>query len=226
MKTLITGSEGFIGKRLMKEIGGTGIDIRLGLDLLTCPLPDADVVYHLAAQSDVRHSWEDPLHDLDNIRITARIAHNYPQAKVVYANSCASVDPKSPYGFSKKASGEYLEIFHGNTVNCVFPNIFGPGSRSVVDIFKGKSEVVVFGDGTQTRDYVHVDDIIRGLILAKDWERGTYFMGSGHSTSVLDLAEGKYVTAEPGKQEAHDVEVPNTTPNWRPHINVLEYLHD
>jgi len=226
MQILITGSEGFIGKRLKKQVGGIGIDLRLGLNLLTCPLPYADIVYHLAAQSDVMPSWDDPLHDLDNTRITARIAHNYPQAKIVYANSCAAMDPESPYGFSKKMSGEYLAKFHGNTVNCVFPNIFGPGSRSVVDKFKGVDEVTVYGDGLQTRDYVHVDDIVQGLVLAKDWDAGTYFMGSGKSTTVLELAEGKYVDFQPSRAEPHDVVVPNTTPNWNPTINVLDYIHD
>lgn len=226
MQIVITGSEGFIGKRLQKVIGGIGIDLRLGLNILTCHLPDADVIYHLAAQSDVVPSWEDPLHDLNNIRITARIAHRYPEAKIIYANSCASLDPESPYGFSKKASGEYLEKFHTNTVNCIFPNIYGPGSRSVVDKFKGMEEVTVYGDGLQTRDYVHVDDIVKGLVLAQDWEPGKYFMGSGRSTTVLDLAEGKYVDFQPARAEAHDVIVPNTTPNWKPAINVIEYLHD
>lgn len=224
MSILITGSEGFIGKLLSKQLKAIGLDVRKGHNLLTCPLPDVDVVYHLAAQSDVQASWDDPLHDLDNIRITARLAHEYPDAKIIYANSCASLEKASPYGFSKWASGEYLKLFHNNTVDCVFPNIYGPGSRSVVDIFKGQDEVTIYGDGTQTRDYVHVDDIVRGLVLAKDWKPGTYFMGSGKSTTVLELAEGRYVTFSPAKKESHDVVVPNTTPNWKPQIDVLEYI--
>lgn len=226
MHILITGSDGFIGKLLSKQFKATCIDFRRGHNLLTCPLPYADVVYHLAAQSDVQASWDDPLHDLDNIRITARLAHRYPEAKIIYANSCAAIDMASPYGFSKNMSGKYLELFHKNTVNCVFPNIYGPGSRSVVDIFKGQDEVTIYGDGLQTRDYVHVDDIVRGLVLAKDWDAGTYYMGSGKSTTVLELAEGKFVNFEPARQEAREVTVPNTTPDWKPIINVLDYLHD
>lgn len=226
MKILITGHKGFIGSLLHKQVGGTGLDFREGRNLLTCPLPEADVIYHLAAQSDVVASWEDPVHDLDNIRTTARLAHEYPDAKIIYANSCASVEKKSPYGFSKWASGEYLSLFHDNVVNCIFPNIYGPGSRSVVDIFKAVEHVTIYGTGEQTRDYVHVDDIVRGLVLAKDWEPGTYFMGSGKSTSVLELAEGKFVTFAPPRQESFEVVVPNTTPNWTPKIDVFEYINE
>lgn len=226
MNILVTGSDGFIGKRLQNVVGGTGIDVRRGYNLLTCPLPGADIIFHLAAQSDVVASWEDPLHDLNNIRITARLAHYYKDSKIIYANSCASIDRKSPYGFSKWASGEYLKSFHKNTVNCVFPNIYGEGSRSVVDIFKGKEQVDIYGDGLQTRDYVHVDDIVRGLKLAILWEPGTYFMGSGISTTVLDLAEGKCVTFLPERKEAREVLVPNTTPGWNPTINVIEYINE
>lgn len=224
---LITGHKGFIGSKLHKRIPeAIGIDVRDGNNLLTCPLPDVDVIYHLAAQSSVESSWNDPLHDLDNIRLTARLVHRYPNAKIIYANSSASLDQSSPYGFSKWASGEYLKRFHPNYVNCIFPNIYGKGSKSVVDIFKGKDEVAVFGDGTQTRDYVHVDDIVEGLLKAQHWLTGDYYMGSGKSNTVLELAEGKQVIFEPARKEAYEVNVPNTTPDWTPKINVFGYLND
>ena len=184
------------------------------------------MIYHLAAQSSVEASWKDPVHDMDNIRMTARLVKEYPNARIVYANSCASMDKSSPYGFSKWAAGEYLKYFHTNYVNCIFPNIYGPGSRSVVDIFKGQNEVTIYGDGEQTRDYVHVDDIVEGLVKAKDWEVCEYFLGSGKSLSVLDLAEDKYVNFAPARKEAREVIVPNTTPNWEPKIDVFSYLSD
>lgn len=215
---LITGHRGFIGSRLHAKLpDAIGIDVREGHNLLSTTLPrDIDIIYHLAAQSDVMASWDDPVHDLDNIRITARLVKVYPNAKIIYANSCASIDPQSPYGFSKKVCADYLKIFHKNYVSCVFPNIYGEGSRSVIDIFKNKDEVTIYGDGEQTRDYVHVDDIVDGLILAKDWDVGEYFMGSGKNTTVNELAKGKKITYAPARKEPHDVVVPNTTPNWTP----------
>lgn len=203
-----------------------GLDIKDGMNLLTCDLPeDIDLIYHLAAQSDVVPSWKDPLHDLDNIRMTARLSHHFPDAKIVYANSCASIQPESPYGFSKGVAADYLFNFHdGDVVNLVFPNIYGPGSRSVVDKFKGKEEVTVYGSGLQTRDYVHVDDIVSGLLKAALWDEGTYYMGSGVSTSVLELARDKKIRYEGARQEAFEVTVPNNTPDWKPVIKVMEYI--
>lgn len=223
---LITGHKGFIGSLLAKKIDNfIGIDIREGRDVLSClPKRPIDLIFHLAAQSDVMASWDDPVHDMDNIRMTVRLAHLYPEAKIIYANSCASINPESPYGFSKGASADYLKKFHTNYVNCIFSNIYGPGSRSVVDIFKGKDEVVIYGDGLQTRDYVHVDDIVEGLLKAQDWPVGDYFMGSGISTTVNELAKNKTVTYLPARKEPREVIVPNTTPNWSAKINVHEYL--
>jgi UDP-glucose 4-epimerase len=223
---LISGHMGFIGSLLLKKLeGAIGIDVREGMNLLTCDLPkDIDVVYHLAAQSSVESSWYDPLHDLDNIRITARLVKEYPNAKIIYANSCASLEASSPYGFSKKVSGDYLKTFHTNYVSCIFPNIYGLGSRSVVDIFKGKPKVTIFGDGEQIRDYVHVDDIVDGLVKAKDWSTGEYFMGSESGTTVNQLAKGKMIKYAPARKEMREIIVKNTTPNWRAETEVLKYI--
>lgn len=223
--TLVTGHKGFLGSKLMREIDAVGIDLKDGKNLLSCDLPEVDTIYHLAAQSSVEASWSDPVHDADNIRMTIRLAHFYPSAKIIYASSAATQKPiRSPYGFSKWASAEYLKLFHRNSVICVFPNVYGEGSKSVVDIFKKESEVHIFGDGEQIRDYVHADDIVKGLLKAKGWEPGEYFMGSGISTTVLQLAEGKIAHFLPERKEARESIVPNTTPNWIPKINVLEYL--
>lgn len=227
---LITGHKGFLGSRLhdkLHELGieHDGVDLKDGQNLLTCELPwEPDIIYHLAAQSSVEASWHDPVHDLDNIRITARLVRAYPDAKIIYANSCASISHKTPYGFSKWAAREYLDTFHANYVDCVFPNIYGPGSASVVDIFAGKTVAPIFGDGLAVRDYVHVDDIIEGLLKAKNWPVGTYFMGSGVGTRVLDLAKNRGIQWLPAREEEREIVVPNTTPDWEPTINVMEYI--
>jgi nucleoside-diphosphate-sugar epimerase len=224
---IITGHKGNIGSRLYKFFpDAIGIDTKDGLDLLTCELPqNVNIIYHLAAHAPVEDSWKDPVRTMQNLSNTVRLAHTYPNAKIIFATSVASIDPASPYGFSKWACNEYLKRFHSNAVILYFTNIFGI-PRSVVDIFKGKEEVVIYGDGEQTRDYVHVDDIVRGLVKAKDWETGEYFMGSGVKTNLLQLAEGKTVIFKPARKEARESSLDNTTPNWEPIINVMDYLNE
>ena len=82
----------------------------------------------------------------------------------------------------------------------------------------------MFGDGLQTRDYVHVDDLVQGLLKAQNWPIGEYFMGSGKSVTVLELAKGKQIDFQPERKEAREAIVPNTTPDWIPKIDVFEYI--
>lgn len=223
---LITGHKGFIGSRLAANFTDfIGIDTRDGKDILTCELPDGvDTIYHLAAHASVEDSWKDPVRELENIATTVRLAHRYPKAKIIFASTCASINPNSPYGFSKKCAADYLKTFHENSVILVFPNIFG-GPRSVVDIFKGKEEVTIYGDGLQVRDYVHVDDIVKGLVKSAHWATGEYQMGSTIGTTVLQLAEGKKINWQPARKEQREAILRNDTPDWKPEINVFEYLN-
>lgn len=225
MRILVTGSKGFIGSRLFKKLEAIGIDIKDGYNLITCDLPkDIDVIYHLAAQSSVEASWHDPVNDMDNLRMTARLVKEYPEAKIIYVASAAT-PTTSPYGFSKWASAEYIKNFHDDYVICTLPNVYGEkGGRSVVDIFKGQKEVTIFGDGEQTRSYVHVDDIVEALTLAKDWAEGEYFLGDGKPIDVLTLAKGKKLHFAPARKEARESVLENTTPNWKSKISVLNYL--
>lgn len=239
MRILITGHEGNIGSRLLIRLSAygfdhfangnyeiIGIDTKDGKNLLTCELPeDIDVIYHLAAHAPVEDSWKDPVRTVENLASTVRLVHKYPEAKIIFASTGASLKPQSPYGFSKFACNEYLKRFHDSAVILYFPNIFGI-PRSVVDIFRGKEEVVIYGDGEQTRDYVHVDDIVIGLDKAFNWEPGEYFMGSGVATNLLDLAEGKIVVFKPARKEQRESVLENNTPNWEPKINVIDYINE
>ena len=224
-KILITGSDGFIGKKLHEKLpDAICIDKKSGNDLMVCTLPkDVDIIYHLAAQAFVEPSWEFPVFTLLNLQLTARLVQEYPNAKIIFANTSASKE-SSPYGFSKHSSGEYLKAFHKNYVNITLPNVYGEGSGRVVDIFNDQKEVTIYGDGKQIRDYVHVDDVVDGLLKAKDWTIGDYSMGSGIGTTLLDLAKGKKVTFAPPRREDRECIVPNTTPNWKHKINVLEFI--
>jgi len=225
MNILITGNLGFIGSKLHDKLPqALGVDKKLGEDLMVCPLPkDVDLIYHLAAQAFVEPSWEHPVFTLLNLQLTARLVHEYPNAKIIYVNTSASKE-SSPYGFSKHSSAEYIKAFHKNYVNITLPNVFGEGGGRVVELFQGKKEVTVYGDGKQIRDYVHVDDVVDGLLKAKDWSVGEYGMGSGIGTTVLQLAKGKKIKFAPARREDRECIVKNTTPNWKHKINILDYI--
>ncbi len=229
---LLTGNRGFVGSRLHKKLpNALVIDNKDGQNLLNCSLPDGvNTIYHLAAHKSVEESWQNPLLYLENLAVTMRLVDKYPDARIIHASSCASLDPDtSPYAFFKDAASKYLKAFHKDTVDLLFPNIFGGQQKqnSVVDIFKN-AEIITVHDPSVIRDYVHVDDIVEALLKAQKWATGTYMLGSGIGTSTLELAEatGKPIinTNRPRSKEPPESIVPNDSPDWSPTISVYDYL--
>src|SRR5205085_292684 len=148
---------------------------------------DAEVVFHLAAQADVQTSMKRPGYDAAvNVVGTVNVLQAAPEAQVIFASSggagygeCpvpAAEDapflPLSAYGIAKKCGEEYLagwNRIHGSShVSLRFANVYGPRQDSgleggVVAIFlehlaRGE-ETVIFGDGSQSRDFVYVGDV-------------------------------------------------------------------
>jgi UDP-glucose 4-epimerase len=109
--------------------------------------------------------------------------------------------PLSPYGVSKLAVERYLYFYHvtyGLDVTCLrYANVYGErqnphGEAGVVAIFLTKllrgEDATINGDGEQTRDYVHVSDVVRANLAAADRPGFHVFnVGTGHETSVLEL---------------------------------------
>lgn len=148
----------------------------------------ADVVVHLAAQSGVAPSVEDPRTDCRvNVLGTLNCLDASRQGSVsrfVFASSGAAVGevepplhedllarPVSPYGASKLAGETYCGCYHATwgleTVALRFSNVYGPGSahkNSIVAKFfrralQGKT-LEIYGDGGQTRDFIYVGDLV------------------------------------------------------------------
>ena len=238
MKILVTGNEGFIGQRLMSELYRhdnfhvIGMDVKNGNDILYADLPnDIDYVFHLAAQAGAIPSMEDPVHDArQNILCTIRIAKKYAHTatRIIYTTSGGAISPESPYGLSKKTGEEYLKMLApDNTVICRLSSIYGDKPRGVVDTFIRGASCNIMGDGSSTRDFVHVDDIARGLVKAMKWDPGEYSMGSGIPTTVEEVARatGKEIEYLPSRKgEIHTAVLPNTTPDWKPERKVLDYV--
>jgi len=191
-------------------------DIREPDEVFDAVRPDA--VVHLAAQMDVRVSVERPDYDAEvNVIGTVKIleAARRHGARVVFASSggaaygeCdgpaaedAPLRPLAPYGTSKLCGEEYLATWnrlHGSAhVSLRFANVYGPrqephGEAGVVAIFMGRlregGTPTIFGDGSQSRDYVHVADVVASVTAALESAGGgVYNVGTGRETSVLEL---------------------------------------
>jgi UDP-glucose 4-epimerase len=193
-------------------------DIREPLDdLFDTVRPEA--VFHLAAQADVRVSVEQPVADAEvNVLGTVRIleAARSHGAQVVFASTGGAIygecveaaredsprEPISPYGTAKLAAEEYLaaynRLYGTHHVSLRYGNVYGPrqdphGEAGVVAIFLGAlsrdEQARIFGDGSQTRDYVYVGDIALATTSAVGQEAGVYNVGTGRETSVVELYE-------------------------------------
>ena len=108
--------------------------------------------------------------------------------------------PISVYGASKLAAERYLRLLAGETgleLSVLRPaNVYGPrqdseGEAGVVAIFSARmlrdEPVTIFGDGSQERDYLHVDDVIDAALAAASGEPATCLIGSGVATSTLEV---------------------------------------
>jgi UDP-glucose 4-epimerase len=110
--------------------------------------------------------------------------------------------PESPYGIGKHCAEQYVGLYnrlHGTAHSVLrLANVYGPrqdptGEAGVVPIFCSQvlsgRRPTIFGDGTQTRDYVYVGDAVSAFLAAADRRRpGTWNIGTGGEVSVLDLA--------------------------------------
>lgn len=110
-------------------------------------------------------------------------------------------NPLSPYGCAKLSVEHYLYFYravHGmETVALRYANVYGPrqnahGEAGVVAIFAGKmlagEETTINGDGSQTRDFVYVGDVVAANMAAsEELESGAYNVGTGVETSITDL---------------------------------------
>jgi UDP-glucose 4-epimerase len=221
------------------------VDVRdAGLaDVFAAERPD--IVFHLAAQMDVRKSVADPRYDADvNLLGTLNLlecCRTHGTRKLVYAGTGGAmfgeaaylpvdekhpVLPISPYGVSKHTVEHYLYAYHANfgldfTV-LRYPNVYGPrqdphGEAGVVAIFSlqllNGETPRIFGDGTKTRDYCFVGDIVEANMLAIERGSGGLFnIGRGIEVSDRQVFESvrdavgvdvepEYAPTRPGEVE-------------------------
>ncbi len=244
MKIIVTGGAGFIGSHLVDALVNLGHQILVIDDLSTgkkeyvnsrakfkhLDIRDEslaniisdfspDLVYHLAAQKNVRTSLSDPRLDasinvlgalnLLKAALSAKVKKFifvstggiYGDSKVLPTPESAPEQAMSPYILNKLTFEKYLSILSEDKLAWTalrLANIYGSrqdpqGEAGVVAIFLDqalKGEVLnVNGDGRQTRDYLYVDDAVQALVKALEADNGVYNVGTGIETSLLDLID-------------------------------------
>lgn len=247
-------------KNFTLEVG----DIR-DRDILTLLLEGTDYVFHEAAQAGVRISVDDPVkpHEV-NATGTLNLleaARNSGVKKIINASSSSVYgkvsylpfdedhprQPVSPYGVSKLAAEEYCRIFselYGlKAVSLRYFTVYGPRMRPdlAISIFTRKAlanePITIFGDGTKTRDFTYIEDIVRANLIAMQKGEGPYNIGGGHRVSIQTLAEAiikitgstseiRYADAVRGDAEHTfaDTKRAERDLGWRPEVSLEEGL--
>jgi UDP-glucose 4-epimerase len=196
-----------------KLIKGDILDLKKLLSL-----PKADLIYHLAAQVVVPYSMENPLIDFEtNAKGTVQVLEKARKddAKLVFASSAAvygnptvfptpetyGFHPFSCYGLSKVVGEEYCNMYqsqYGLDIAITrFANVYGPRCHGVIHDFidkltKNPGKLEIIGTGLQSRDFVHVLDVVDALVKvgAEESANGkVYNLGYGTTISIIDLAK-------------------------------------
>lgn len=213
MRVLVTGSAGFIGRHLVQRLEGIGHEVStydlvdgqgiLDRDNVRTSVEGMEAVVHLAAVSSVVQFDKNPIKALKtNVNGAENVAAACEFAgarRLVFASSSAiyhAVPWSQNYGWSKWQA-EYpcwrVALLGVNVSILRIFNVTGPGGSGVVNRFQQQAaagqQLTIHGDGQQTRDFIHVDDVTRaiGMALAAP---GNHIcdIGTGTPTTIAEVA--------------------------------------
>ena len=226
----MTGGVGFIGSNLIKSLldlnfelvsidnYSTGLKINelegvkyIEDDILNIDniVNDFDLCFHLAAQSRVQPSFDNPEESLRiNVNGTSRVMEwsKLNNTKVIYAGSSSKhhKPSESPYAMCKFLGEEvcklYKDSYNVNVEIARFYNVYGPGENvderygNVIGIWRSMmikgQPLPIVGDGEQRRDFIHVHDIVEGLkkiAFSNLQHQDAWELGTGISYSINNV---------------------------------------
>lgn len=221
-----------------------------------------DFIFHLAATPRVGISLEHPelvlRNNIDTLIDVLGYCRHHPKTKLIFISSSSVIwtdIDRNPYALSKHIGEELVSTYAATfgitaTVTRLF-NVYGPGEaeygssttliRQCKKALWKSTPIIVHGDGTQIRDFTHVDDICRGLIcVMKELDAGDYKniyeigMADG-SVSVNDVvnafASGEDVSIHhaPARQDDPPMTKADCRfwpKHWHPSINVIDYINE
>jgi len=190
-------------------------------EVMSDVMEGVDIVFHHAAIVSVQQSVEDPelTHDVTT-RATIQLLElaRRESARVIFASSAAvyghpesvpiaetdSTGPTSPYGLAKLNADQYVrlyaDLYDVEAIPLRYFNVYGPRQTAgdysgVISIFleqaRNGGPITVHGDGQQTRDFIHVSDVVQANLRAavQGVPGKAYNIGTEESISILDLAE-------------------------------------
>jgi nucleoside-diphosphate-sugar epimerase len=212
MNILVTGHLGFIGSHLIKRLKGhniIGCDLKEGSDICNIESVEGiDLVFHLAANTNVPLSVKDPIFDFHTLQGSLRLIDAccrsgvpiiYISSSFVYGNGkrpskeTEPFDLTAPYGIVKNSVENYLKFYgkvYGLPYLIIRPaTVYGPGQvgGAMADYIRhlkqGKQATIY---GVKTRDYLYVSDLIDALMFL--WgKEGIYNVGTGKETKLTEL---------------------------------------
>jgi len=215
MKILVTGYMGYIGSKLFKRLtvlghDVTGIDLKENKNIIDClPDEDYDYVFHLAAFPSVQFSVENPSYTMKNNVLSSSVllewCIKHDVKRLVFSSSAAAEDIVSPYGLQKRITEMECKLFsklYGFDTVCLrYYNVYsedqefdGPYSTVMnhwMNSIKKNRPLFLDGDGAQTRDFIHVNDVVDANIFCMQSEQNfngnIIDVGTGVETSLRKI---------------------------------------
>lgn len=200
MKWLITGGAGYIGMELTYKLRKRDhtiqvYDIKHGNDIrdyenLHSQMQGMDVCVHLAAISGFGACDQDPARTITtNINGTLNVlaAAKKLDVTVIFTSSISTKAPDRLYSITKKI-GEELCSLYGQTA-LRLSNVYGGNNylemkKSVISAFIQDNPLTIYGSGNQSRDFIHVDDVVTAIMAA----------AKAKTESPIDVTTGKLTT--------------------------------